>query len=71
MTETGKYTRRKIPPGFSIGLPRQACPVCDALIDVRIKENGQVYFIFAGKFRGGSKRGVSSDSEESGEQTGV
>lgn len=65
MTETGKYTRRKIPPGFSVGLPRQACPVCAALIDVRIKEGGQIYFIFAGKFRGGSKRGVSSDSEES------
>jgi len=63
MTKTGKYTRRKIPPGFSIALPRQACPVCDALIDVRIREGGQVYFIFVGKFRGGVARRTNDESE--------
>ncbi len=65
MTETGKYTRRKIPPGFSIGLPRQACPVCAALLDGRIKETGQIASPVAGKVRGGRTRGVSSESEES------
>ena len=66
MTKKRAYTRRSIPPGFSIALPRQACPECNLLIDVRIKEGGQVFFIHTGKFRGGTKGGYS-DSEESHE----
>ena len=64
MKRTRKYTRRKIPPGFAIALPRQACPNCFLLIDVRIREGGQVFFISTGEFRGGTKGG-SLDTEES------
>ena len=46
------YTRRKIPKGFKIHLPRQACPKCDALLDVTIENGGLIRFTFAGSFRG-------------------
>ncbi len=45
-----KYTRRAIPEGFSIALPRQACPECGILIDVRIKKNG-IFLINTHQFR--------------------
>ena len=67
MKRTRKYTRRKIPPGFSIALPRQACPGCRLLIDVRIRKDGQVYFINAGeyeKLQYGGTKGGSSDTDE-------
>ncbi len=56
-----KYTRRKIPPGFSIALPRQACPNCSILIDVRIRKDGEVFFINTGKVRG---HGTNAEMEE-------
>jgi len=32
-------------------LPRQACPECGTLIDVRIKKDGLIFFIHTGKKR--------------------
>ena len=57
------YTRRKIPKGFKIHLPRQACPKCDALLDVTIENGGLIRFTYAGDLRG-DKRGVTSDTDE-------
>ncbi len=63
MKRTRKYTRRKIPPGFAIALPRQACPQCSTLLDVRITEDGVIYFHNTGETRGGSKGGSSETDE--------
>ncbi len=64
LKRTRKYTRRKIPPGFAIALPRQACPQCSTLLDVRITEGGTIYFLNTGETRGGSKGGSSEPEDD-------